>query len=81
MLTLVKFSELATLLVKPALDLSVREADFTPYPLNRITQHAPPGAIVKGPYPTVTDLEHDEAGHPTGNPALHMKMTAKRREK
>jgi 2-oxoglutarate ferredoxin oxidoreductase subunit alpha len=29
----------------------------------------------------VTGLEHDEMGHPTANPALHTKMTAKRREK
>jgi 2-oxoglutarate ferredoxin oxidoreductase subunit alpha len=29
----------------------------------------------------VTGLEHDEMGHPTGNPMLHVKMTAKRREK
>jgi 2-oxoglutarate/2-oxoacid ferredoxin oxidoreductase subunit alpha len=32
-------------------------------------------------YPTVTGLEHDEFGHPSANPAMHMKMTAKRREK
>ena len=29
----------------------------------------------------VTGLEHDEWGHPTGRPALHMAMTAKRRRK
>jgi 2-oxoglutarate/2-oxoacid ferredoxin oxidoreductase subunit alpha len=47
-----------------------------------MTRHAPPGArIASGKYPTVTGLEHDELGHPTGNPGLHMKMTAKRREK
>jgi 2-oxoglutarate ferredoxin oxidoreductase subunit alpha len=34
-----------------------------------------------GKYPIVTGLEHDELGHPTANPALHTKMTAKRREK
>ena len=33
------------------------------------------------PSPTVSGLEHDELGHPTANPALHQKMTAKRREK
>jgi 2-oxoglutarate/2-oxoacid ferredoxin oxidoreductase subunit alpha len=63
-------------------DLSPRGEDFKPYPLDRATRHAPPGAPVgTGVYPTVTGLEHDEHGHPTGNPALHMKMTAKRREK
>jgi 2-oxoglutarate ferredoxin oxidoreductase subunit alpha len=29
----------------------------------------------------VTGLEHDELGHPTGSPKLHMQMTAKRRKK
>jgi len=29
----------------------------------------------------VTGLEHDEMGHPTGSPKLHMQMTAKRRKK
>ena len=37
--------------------------------------------MTSGKYPTVTGLEHDELGHPTANPGLHMKMTAKRREK
>jgi len=37
--------------------------------------------MLSGKYPTVSGLEHDEAGHPSGNPAVHMKMTAKRREK
>jgi 2-oxoglutarate ferredoxin oxidoreductase subunit alpha len=37
--------------------------------------------MLSGKYPTVTGLEHDEAGHPTGSPKLHMQMTAKRREK
>jgi 2-oxoglutarate ferredoxin oxidoreductase subunit alpha len=36
---------------------------------------------MSGKYPTVSGLEHDELGHPTASPALHMKMTAKRREK
>lgn len=70
------------LIVDPAPDLSERGADFKPYPLNGETSHAPPGAkIGTAVYPTVTGLEHDEMGHPTGNPALHQKMTAKRREK
>ncbi len=32
-------------------------------------------------YPVVTGLEHDEMGHPTGSPKLHLGMTAKRRSK
>jgi 2-oxoglutarate ferredoxin oxidoreductase subunit alpha len=63
-------------------DLSSRDADFKPYPIEAVTRHAPPGSKIEdAPYPTVTGLEHDELGHPTGNPALHMKMTAKRRDK
>src|SRR5208282_5442491 len=74
--------DLAKLVVSPKLDLSPRGTDFKPYPLDRLTRHAPPGApIATGKYPTVSGLEHDELGHPTGNPGLHMKMTAKRREK
>ncbi len=73
--------ELESLIVSPKLDLAPRNGDFKPYPLDRITRHAPPGALMNGHYPTVTGLEHDESGHPSGNPALHMKMTAKRREK
>ncbi len=37
--------------------------------------------MLDGKYPLVTGLEHDEMGHPTGSPKLHMAMTAKRREK
>jgi 2-oxoglutarate ferredoxin oxidoreductase subunit alpha len=74
--------ELAKLMVSPKADLSTRGADFKPYPLDRVTRHAPPGArIESGKYPTVTGLEHDEMGHPTGSPKLHTQMTAKRREK
>jgi 2-oxoglutarate ferredoxin oxidoreductase subunit alpha len=74
--------ELAALMVNPKPDLSPRSADFKPYPLDGLTRHAPPGAsISSGKYPTVSGLEHDELGHPSGNPAQHMKMTAKRREK
>ena len=66
--------------VKP--DLTPRPADFKPYPLDGISRHAPPGTkMLSGKYPTVTGLEHDDLGHPTGSPALHMKMNAKRREK
>ena len=43
---------------------------------------SPPGTrIMSGKYPIVTGLEHDELGHPTGSPKLHMQMTAKRRKK
>jgi len=74
--------DLPKLMVEPKADLSERGADFKPYPLDRITRHAPPGAkIGSGKYPTVTGLEHDELGHPTGSPKLHMQMTAKRRDK
>jgi 2-oxoglutarate ferredoxin oxidoreductase subunit alpha len=74
--------DLAKLMVDPKPDLSPRGADFKPYPLDKITRHAPPGARVEsGKFPTVTGLEHDELGHPTGSPKLHMQMTAKRRDK
>jgi 2-oxoglutarate ferredoxin oxidoreductase subunit alpha len=74
--------ELAKLMVDPKPNLTERGVDFKPYPLDRITQHAPAGTkIASGKYPTVTGLEHDELGHPTGSPKLHMQMTAKRREK
>ncbi len=74
--------DLPALVADATPDLSPRGADFKPYPLDRITRHAPPGALIgTGVYPTVTGLEHDELGHPTGSPALHTKMTAKRREK
>src|SRR5580658_938914 len=60
-------------------------ADHKPYDLNAkdgITHHLAPGTrIQSGKYPIVTGLEHDELGHPTGSPKLHMQMTAKRRKK
>jgi 2-oxoglutarate ferredoxin oxidoreductase subunit alpha len=47
-----------------------------------VTRHVAPGTrIASGKYPIVTGLEHDELGHPTGSPKLHMAMTAKRRNK
>jgi 2-oxoglutarate/2-oxoacid ferredoxin oxidoreductase subunit alpha len=65
--------------------------DFTPVPdhkpydlaaLNGVAHHVAPGTqIQSGKYPIVTGLEHDELGHPTGSPKLHMQMTAKRRKK
>ena len=74
--------DLGAIMVEPKPDLSPRDASQKPYPLDRITRHAPPGSIMQGgKYPNVTGLEHDEEGHPTGSPALHQKMTNKRRNK
>jgi 2-oxoglutarate ferredoxin oxidoreductase subunit alpha len=60
-------------------------ADHKPYDLNAkdgVTLHVAPGTkILSGKYPIATGLEHDELGHPTGSPKLHMQMTAKRRKK
>jgi 2-oxoglutarate ferredoxin oxidoreductase subunit alpha len=66
--------------VKP--DLSPRPADFKPFPYDARTRHAPPGTpVLSGKFPTVTGIEHDELGHPSGSPSNHVKMNAKRREK
>lgn len=68
--------------LEPELDLSERGADFKPYPLDKVTRHSPPGSrSSEGKYPVVTGLEHDEWGHPSGNPDNHQKMTDKRRNK
>jgi 2-oxoglutarate ferredoxin oxidoreductase subunit alpha len=60
-------------------------ADHKPYDLSApegVTRHVAPGTrIENGKYPIVTGLEHDELGHPTGSPKLHLQMTAKRRNK
>jgi len=73
---------LAELMQDPKPDLTPRAAGFKPYDLERVTQHVPPGTIMlDGKYPLVGGLEHDEMGHPTGSPKLHMAMTAKRRKK
>ena len=60
-------------------------AEHKPYDLSApdgISHHLAPGTrITSGKYPIVTGLEHDEYGHPTGSPQLHMQMTAKRRRK
>ena len=73
---------LAELMLDPKPDLQPRPAGFKPYPLDGITQHAPPGSrMMEGKYPVVTGLEHDEMGHPTASPRLHAGMTAKRRKK
>jgi 2-oxoglutarate ferredoxin oxidoreductase subunit alpha len=77
-----KEPDLDALMLDPKPDLSTRGADYKPYPLDRVTQHAPPGTrMASGKYPVVTGLEHDEMGHPTGSPKLHLGMTQKRREK
>src|SRR6478672_2694470 len=74
--------QLKDLMVDPKLDLSPRPAGFKPYAVDQITQHVPPGApMIDGKYPLVSGLEHDEMGHPTGSPKMHMAMTAKRRNK
>ena len=65
-------------------DLSPVNA-YKPYDLSSPNSVAPrvvPGTrIMDGKYPIATGLEHDEYGHPTGSPKLHMQMTAKRRKK
>jgi 2-oxoglutarate ferredoxin oxidoreductase subunit alpha len=73
--------DLAKLMVDPKPDLTPRQT-FKPYPVDQITQHVAPGTrILDGKYPLLAGLEHDEMGHPTGSPKLHMAMTAKRRNK
>jgi 2-oxoglutarate ferredoxin oxidoreductase subunit alpha len=60
-------------------------AQHKPYDLaasDSVSRHAPPGTrILDGRYPIITGLEHDEMGHPTASPQLHMQMVAKRRRK
>src|SRR5689334_3198476 len=60
-------------------------ADHKPYDLaaaDGLTPRVVPGTrIMSGKYPIATGLEHDEWGHPTGSPKLHMQMSAKRRKK
>jgi len=64
---------------------SLTGPDHKPYDLsaaNGITRHAAPGTrIMSGKYPVVTGLEHDELGHPTGSPKLHMQMVAQTAQK
>lgn len=77
-----KEPDLETHWQEPTLDLAERGADFKPYPLDQLTRHSPPGTrSSEGKYPVVTGLEHDEWGHPSGNPENHRKMTEKRRTK
>ena len=59
--------------------------DHKPYDLKAtdgvVPRVAPGTRILSGRYPIATGLEHDEMGHPTGSPKLHMQMSAKRRAK
>ncbi len=56
--------------------------DYVPYSLGGVTTRVVPGTrIESGKYPIATGLEHDEMGHPTGSPKLHMQMTGRRRMK
>ncbi|MGA2244937.1 MAG: 2-oxoacid:acceptor oxidoreductase subunit alpha [Verrucomicrobiota bacterium] len=78
---------------EPALEKICQDIspDLTPVPTHKaydlsakdgVTFHVKPGTpILDGKYPTATGLEHDEFGHPTGSPKLHMQMSAKRRKK
>jgi 2-oxoglutarate ferredoxin oxidoreductase subunit alpha len=73
--------DLSKLMIDPKPDMTPRQS-HKPYPLDQITQHIPPGTrILDGKYPLMSGLEHDEMGHPTGSPKMHMAMTAKRRNK
>ncbi|HEY5913052.1 MAG TPA: 2-oxoacid:acceptor oxidoreductase subunit alpha [Verrucomicrobiae bacterium] len=60
-------------------------ADYKPYDLaspDGVTPRVVPGTpILSGRYPIAGGLEHDEYGHPTASPKLHMEMTARRRKK
>jgi 2-oxoglutarate ferredoxin oxidoreductase subunit alpha len=60
-------------------------ASHKPYDLaakNGVTPHVKPGTrILDGKYPIATGLEHDEYGHPSGSPKVHMLQNAKRRIK
>ena len=60
-------------------------ADYKPYDLSTpdgtVKRVIPGTPILSGKYPIATGLEHDELGHPTGSPAMHQKMTDKRRKK
>src|SRR5437667_4855288 len=59
--------------------------DYKPYDLSvseGVVPRVVPGTkILSGRYPIATGLEHDELGHPTGSPKLHMQMSARRRKK
>jgi len=60
-------------------------ADYKPYDLSApkptVPRAVPGTPILSGRYPIATGLEHDEYGHPSGSPGMHVKMSAKRRKK
>jgi 2-oxoglutarate ferredoxin oxidoreductase subunit alpha len=60
-------------------------ADYKPYDLSSpdgVVPRVVPGTpILSGRYPIAGGLEHDEFGHPTASPKMHMQMTARRRKK
>ena len=65
-------------------DLSPKGPNFLPYKdtPSGVSERITPGVLMlDGNYPTISGLEHNEAGHPDGSPAMHTKMTAKRRRK
>lgn len=58
--------------------------DAVPYKLTEsgVSERPIPGTFIKSSrYPVVSGLEHDEQGHPLGDPENHVKMNAKRRRK
>jgi 2-oxoglutarate ferredoxin oxidoreductase subunit alpha len=65
--------------------------DFTPVADHKAYDLSVPDGIaprvvpgtrsLSGRYSIATGLEHDEFGHPTGSPKLHMQMSARRRKK
>ncbi len=57
--------------------------EYIPYPADGRIQPRPAVGtpILNGKYPLATGLEHDEIGHPTSSPKLHIAMTARRRSK
>ena len=74
--------DLPKLMKDPKPDLSERAPNSSPSP--RPDHAARPSGFARSPpgkYPTVSGLEHDELGHPTGNARMHQRMKDKRREK
>jgi 2-oxoglutarate ferredoxin oxidoreductase subunit alpha len=59
--------------------------EYKPYDLGApdgISKRIVPGTpILNGRYPIASGLEHDEFGHPSASPRLHLEMSAKRRKK
>lgn len=59
--------------------------EYKPYDLTApdgVTPRISPGTpILSGKYPVASGLEHDEYGHPSASPKVHVQMNAKRRRK